>query len=283
MTSYYHKVNQLLSKKLTRKYSTSFSLGISLLSRDIQQDIYNIYGFVRLADEIVDSMHDYNRSQMLDNLESETYKAIEDGISTNPILDAFQITVNKYNIYLDLIDQFLNSMKMDLEKLEYDQAKYEEYILGSAEVVGLMCLQVFVGGDEQEYQKLKPYAMSLGSFFQKVNFLRDLSHDYQNLDRVYFPSLDVTELTDEKLKHVYDDIDKDFRHAKKGIQLLPRNSSFGVYLAMKYYHKLYYKIQRSGAQKILKQRIRIPNYQKIWILLCSFFSYKVLRSAHSIE
>ncbi len=274
MTTYYHKINQQLSKKLTRRYSTSFSLGISLLSREIQQHIYNIYGFVRLADEVVDTMHGYDQSTLLRELEAEAYKAIEQGISTNPILDAFQLTVNKYDIDHQLIDQFLHSMKMDLDKIDYDTEQYEQYILGSAEVVGLMCLQVFVEGDKEQYDKLRPYAMSLGSFFQKVNFLRDLSHDYQNLDRTYFPGLDVESLSDEQLQQVYQDIDRDFEHAREGVAMLPANSSFGVYLAMQYYHKLYYKIQRSGAQKLLKQRIRIPNYQKLWILLYSFFGHK---------
>ncbi len=277
MADYYHKVNQKLSKKVTRNYSTSFSLGISLLGKEIQQDIYNIYGFVRLADEIVDSMGGHDQSKMLNELETEVYKAIEQGISTNPLVDAFQITVNKYGIYPDLINQFLNSMKMDLEKVDYDEEKYKLYILGSAEVVGLMCLQVFVDGDTEEYERLKPYAMSLGSFFQKVNFLRDLGEDYNDLDRIYFPEVDVKELNDNDLKKIYEDIDRDFIIAKKGIWMLPKNSSFGVYLALQYYHKLYYKIQQSGAKKLLNKRIRIPNYQKFWILLCSFFIHKTTR------
>ncbi len=255
---------------MTKMYSTSFSLGIRLLGRDVRQDVYNIYGFVRLADEIVDTLHDYPQQQLLLELEQQTYQAIDLGISTHPILDAFQLTVNTYNIDHQLIDQFLNSMKMDLEKIEYSRDKYEEYILGSAEVVGLMCLQVFLGGDRAQYHELKPYAESLGAVFQKVNFLRDISHDYNTLGRVYFPGLDVDKLSIDHLYAIFEEIESDFEHANIGVKKLPSNSRMAVHIVMLYYRKLYQKIKKTRTDKLLKKRIRIPNYQKAWILLTSY-------------
>ncbi len=251
-------------------YSTSFSLGIRMLGAEVRQDVYNIYGFVRLADEIVDSMEGYPQAELLSQLEQQTYQSIAQGISTNPILDAFQITVNRYDIDHELIDQFLGSMKMDLHKVDYSPEKYKQYIVGSAEVVGLMCLQVFVCGDQERYAELKPYAEALGSVFQKVNFLRDISHDYHELDRTYFPDVDVQNLTDQDLEKIYADIDAEFSYAREGVDMLPKNSRMAVYVVMQYYHKLYLKIKNSGAQRLLSQRIRIPNHRKLWILLSSY-------------
>ncbi len=274
MLKLYQTFAEETSASMTKMYSTSFSMGIRLLGREIRQDIYNIYGFVRLADEVVDTMKGYDQEVMLNELEAQVYQSISQGISTNPILESFQSTVNKYHIDIELIDQFLNSMKMDLEKVQYTPEKYKEYILGSAEVVGLMCLQVFLNGDKKKYAELKPYAEALGSVFQKINFLRDLSHDYHELDRTYFPGVNFNKLTDQDLEKIYEDIEREFEYSRKGVAQLPQNSRMAVYLITQYYHKLYMKIKHSGAKKILHQRIRIPNYQKLWIFLTSYLSPK---------
>lgn len=269
MLELYDKVSYKCSTSLTRKYSTSFSLGILLLSKKLRKHICAIYGFVRVADEIVDTFHGYEQKRMLNDFVKETFDAIENGISTNPILHAFQKTVNHYQIDHQLIHQFIHSMRMDLTPQNYTQSSYEEYILGSAEVVGLMCLQVFLEGDKKKYEELKPYAMRLGAVFQKVNFLRDLQHDFNQLNRTYFPDVDVKNLTEEQLSKIFKEIEEDFAEAFKGIVRLPSSSRFGVYLAYRYYFKLFKKIQRTSVEKILKQRIRIPNHEKYSILLRS--------------
>ncbi len=275
MKQIFDQISQEMSQLTTKRYSTSFSLGISFLHRDMQKPIYAIYGFVRFADEIVDSFHGFDKANLLAEFKVETYKAIAQGISLNPILNSFQWTVNKYNIPLDLIETFLHSMEMDLEKQEYSQQLYEEYILGSAEVVGLMCLKIFVEGDEKEYERLKPSAMKLGSAFQKINFLRDLKADYHELGRVYFPGIEMQEFNATVKKQIEADIEKDFQAGYEGIIQLPKKARFGVYMAYKYYFKLFKKIRLMPAQSILHERIRIPNYRKFRILLTSYLRHNL--------
>ena len=275
MMDLYHKTSQELSKKLTRNYSTSFSLGISLLGRSIRNDIYAIYGFVRVADEIVDTFHDTPQRELLDDFKSATQQALNIGVSTNPILHAFQLTVNRYDIPHALIDQFFHSMYMDLQDLKYDRALYEEYIVGSAEVVGLMCLYIFTDGNKEKYNTLEPTARALGAAFQKVNFLRDIRQDHDELSRTYFPQLDIANITENDLQNIYADIEADFEHALSGIRQLDNNSKFGVYLAYRYYLKLFKKIKRSPKEHILQQRIRIPDPIKYSILLRSYIRYRM--------
>ena len=265
MLSIFHEVSQACSKVTTERYSTSFSSAIRLLDSSIQTPIYNIYGFVRFADEIVDTFHDHDKDHLLAQFKKETYDAIERGISLNPILHSFQLTVNKYNIDPALIEAFFRSMEFDLDKNAYDQVGYEEYIYGSAEVVGLMCLYVFCDGNVVEYEKLKPHARSLGAAFQKVNFLRDVKADFLHLNRVYFPGVDFNHFTPAMKKQIEDDIAKDFSHAYEGIVKLPLKARFGVYLAYKYYISLFRKIKKVQPQRILEERIRIPNYAKAWV------------------
>ena len=262
----FHDVSQDCSRNTTEKYSTSFSSAIKLLHTELRQSIFNIYGFVRFADEIVDTFHGYDKQLLLDEFKAETYKAIERGISLNPILHSFQITVKQYNIDTDLIDAFLYSMELDLDKRKYDRAGYEEYIYGSAEVVGLMCLYVFCNGNKKQYEQLKPGAKSLGSAFQKVNFLRDLKADFEGLDRVYFPGCDFRNFTEADKLLIEADIQQDFDNAYKAILQLPLKARFGVYVAYKYYISLFKKIKRLQPQKILEERIRIPDYSKAVIL-----------------
>ncbi|WP_449387600.1 phytoene/squalene synthase family protein [Chryseobacterium lineare] len=263
-----------VSKETTKQYSTSFSLGILALSAAIRNPIYAIYGYVRLADEIVDSFHDYNKEKLLKKFKEETFQALEDRISLNPILQSFQETVHHYNIDEKLIHQFLKSMEMDLHKIDYNSDLYKEYILGSAEVVGLMCLQIFVNGDREQYENLKPYAMILGSAFQKVNFLRDMKDDYETLGRSYFPNLDMT-LFDNNVKNsIEKEIEKEFRQALIGIKKLPASSRFGVYLAYRYYVSLFKKIKRKSAQTIMSERIRISNGAKISLMMSCYVQYK---------
>lgn len=251
------------SKLVTNSYSTSFSLGIRFLGKDLREPIYNIYGFVRFADEIVDTFHEYDKGQLLKEFKEETYHAIDRGISLNPILNSFQMVVNEYRIDRQLIDTFLKSMEMDLDKKSYDSEGYKEYILGSAEVVGLMCLKVFVKGNEKQYQELTPYAMALGSAFQKINFLRDLHADYLGMGRVYFPGLELSDLNSKTKAELEKDIEEDFAKGFQGIKLLPKESRLGVYVAYMYYHKLLMKIKALQPEKILKERISIPNPQKM--------------------
>jgi 15-cis-phytoene synthase len=265
MLRIFHEVSQACSKVTTERYSTSFSSAIRLLDTSIQTPIYNIYGFVRFADEIVDTFHDHDKDHLLSQFKKETFDAIERGISLNPILHSFQLTVNKFNIDQALIVAFFRSMEFDLDKNAYDQVGYEEYIYGSAEVVGLMCLYVFCEGDSVEYEKLKPHARSLGAAFQKVNFLRDVKADFLHLNRVYFPGVDFNHFTPAMKQQIEEDIAKDFRHAYEGIIKLPLKARFGVYLAYKYYLSLFRKIRKVQPQRILEERIRIPNYAKAWV------------------
>lgn len=270
MKSIFDKLSSDISAVTTKRYSTSFSLGIKFLAKDLQKPIYNIYGFVRFADEIVDSFHGFDKAELLEEFKNDTYKAIDRKVSLNPILNSFQTTIHKYNIDLKLIEQFLFSMAMDLEEIEYDKQKYEQYILGSAEVVGLMCLKIFVYGDEGEYEKLKPYAMKLGSSFQKINFLRDLNADFNELGRIYFPNLESGELTLENKIQIEEEIQEEFEDALIGIKMLPKSSRFGVYVSYKYYVKLLKKIQRKTANELLQERIRIANKTKVFVFAKSF-------------
>lgn len=266
MMHLFYEVSQECSKITTKKYSTSFSSAINLLHKDLRTPIYNVYGFVRFADEIVDTFHDHDQSTLLEEFKAETYRAIERGISLNPILHSFQITVNHYGIAKPLIDAFFKSMEQDLNKLEYDRQTYNEYIYGSAEVVGLMCLNIFCDGDMEKYIALKPYAQSLGAAFQKVNFLRDVKADTQTLERMYFPDCNLLHFSEAEKQHIEADIQKDFEHAYKGIVKLPLKARFGVYVAYKYYMSLFDKIKKVQAKRIMEQRIRIPNYSKAMIL-----------------
>lgn len=266
MIKLFHQVSQECSRITTELYSTSFSSSIRLLHKDLRTPIFNIYGFVRFADEIVDTFHDFDKVQLLADFKKATYEAIEQKISLNPILHSFQLTVNEYNIDHSLIDAFLKSMEMDLGKKQYDRNGYEEYIYGSAEVVGLMCLYVFCNGDKNSYEQLKPYACSLGSAFQKVNFLRDLKADFEGLDRMYFPGCDFSNFTKEDKIKIEQDIQRDFDHAYEGIVQLPLKARFGVYVAYKYYLSLFKKIKKLQPQKILDTRVRIPDHGKVFIL-----------------
>lgn len=266
MMQLFHEVSQECSRITTEKYSTSFSSSIRLLHKDLRTPIFNIYGFVRFADEIVDTFHDHNKQVLLEEFKAATYDAINRGISLNPILHSFQITVNQYKIDYALIDAFLYSMELDLNKREYDRVGYEEYIYGSAEVVGLMCLHVFCEGDKRAYEKLKPAAKSLGAAFQKVNFLRDLKADFEGLDRIYFPGCDFRNFTNTDKEQIESDIQKDFDDAYKGIIELPLKARFVVYVAYKYYLSLFKKIKKIQPQKIMEERVRIPDYGKIYIL-----------------
>ena len=276
MKELFDQISEECSKNVTKSYSTSFSLATKMLSSSIRQDIYNIYGFVRFADEIVDSFHNYNKEELFKRFVNDLNHSLKEKISLNPILNSFQKTVHKYGIQKELIDAFLKSMKQDLKKKNYKTTKeYKDYIYGSADVVGLMCLKVFVSGNESEYKKLKPYAMSLGSAFQKVNFLRDLNDDYKKLDRIYFPGVEYSSFDENTKNQIMLDIEKDFIEALKGIYMLPNNSKFGVYAAYKYYKRLLIKLKRSSYLKIKKQRIRVPNYQKVDVLARSYVRYRL--------
>lgn len=263
------------SKLTTHAYSTSFSLGTRFLGASIRDAIYGIYGFVRFADEIVDTFHDYDKQRLLDKFKRDTYEAIEDGISLNPILNSFQHVVREYNIDHELIDTFLESMEMDLNKSEYSQQGYEKYILGSAEVVGLMCLKVFVHGNESEYNRLQHSAMRLGAAFQKINFLRDLKADFEGMGRSYFPNADMDNFNDDQKKKIEEEIAIDFAEGYAGILELPKSSRFGVYMAYIYFYQLFKKIQRTHAARILEERIRIPDPQKYGIFIESYVKHRL--------
>ena len=276
MKNFYDKVTENCSKIVTQSYSTSFSLATKMLDSSIRNHIYNIYGFVRFADEIVDTFHDYPKEELLNRFEKDLNFSLEKKISLNPILNSFQLTVNKYNIDRKLISAFLKSMRWDLNKNIYKTDKeYKEYIYGSADVVGLMCLKVFVKGDDNLYFKLKPAAMSLGSAFQKVNFLRDLKKDYQELDRTYFPNVDFNHFDEETKTNIIKEIENDFNLALKGIFDLPIESRFGVYTAYKYYNKLLKKLKNIPSKKIQNTRIRVPNYQKMGVFARSYLKYRL--------
>ena len=275
MKEQFDDVSFKCSKIVTQHYSTSFSFGIKLLDKSIRNAIFSIYGFVRFADEIVDTFHDYNKEELLSQFEKNYYLAHSKAISLNPILHSFQLTVKKYNIDDELIQAFLKSMKSDLSKKEFDEAEIKEYIYGSADVVGLMCLKVFVNGNDTLYNELKPYAMRLGSAFQKVNFLRDINNDTNQLHRVYFPILNGNHLTDAIKKQLIEDINNDYQVALQGIRKLPSTSRKGVYAAYIYYKKLTRKIDKTKAKTVLDKRIRIPNHVKIWLLVYCYFSARV--------
>ena len=277
MISLFNNISQEFSKQVTIKYSTSFSLATKILDSSIRNHIYNIYGFVRFADEIVDTFHNFPKKELLENFEKNLLMALDNKISLNPILNSFQITVHKFNIDYSLIEAFLKSMRWDLNKKKYkSQKEYKEYIYGSADVVGLMCLKVFVNGDQLKYDELMPNAMALGSAFQKVNFLRDLKNDFENLNRSYFPNIDFTNFSEESKKRIINEIKNDFNLALKGIKKLPNTSRLGVYTAYKYYLKLLYKLEKTPSLKIKTTRIRIPNYQKINLLLYSYFKHQFI-------
>lgn len=275
MKPLFDKVSAKCSKLTTTAYSTSFSLGIYFLNNRLRNPIYAIYGFVRFADEIVDSFDGYNRKYLLEKFKFDTYEAIENRISLNPILNSFQHVVHEYKITHDLIDTFLYSMEMDLEKIDYSKDKYEQYILGSAEVVGLMCLHVFTEGNKKMYEELKPYSMKLGAAFQKINFLRDLKADYQNLGRSYFPNIDISKFTVHAKKEIEHEIENDFREALIGIKKLPASSRGGVYLAYVYYYSLFKKIKTVPAHKVLTERIRISNGKKFGLMINSMLQHKM--------
>jgi phytoene synthase len=269
MKSIYDNVSVECSKNITQKYSTSFSLGIKLLNAEIRNPIYSVYGFVRLADEIVDTFEGYQQAEMLKNLTRDTYEAIDQKISINPVLNSFQKVVHDYNIDRSLIQAFLESMEMDLTKQFYNQALYEKYIFGSAEVVGLMCLKVFCKGNEDLYNHLKASAMKLGSAFQKINFLRDIKADYEGLGRLYFPNTDFTNFSNDQKAEIEKDILNDFNDGLVGIKQLPTESRLGVFLAYIYYKMLFRKIKAVPGNKLLQTRIRVANYQKMALLMYS--------------
>ena len=275
MKQIFDNLSQDMSKMTTRRYSTSFSLGIRFLNKDLHKPIYSIYGFVRFADEIVDSFDGFDKSTLLAEFKKDTYAAIENKISLNPILNAFQWVVNTYRVPHELIETFMNSMEMDLDKKVYDKETYEKYILGSAEVVGLMCLKIFVGGDESEYNRLKMNAMKLGSAFQKINFLRDLNDDFNELGRTYLPGINMNDFNNIVKKEIEADIEKDFKLGYEGILMLPKQARFGVYMAYKYYFKLFKKIKRTKAERILEERVRIPNRKKARILVTSYVRHNL--------
>ena len=276
MKSIFDKVSNDCSKLVIKRYSTSFYFSSSLLSKKIRQDIFNIYGFVRLADEIVDTFHEYPKQELLEDFEKELWRSVDNKISLNPILNSFQHTVNKYSIPNNLINSFLSSMKMDLEKKEYNSIEeYKKYIYGSADVVGLMCLKVFVNGSESSFSELSPFAISLGSAFQKVNFLRDLKDDSNVLNRVYFPNVDMNNFNEKSKREIILEIEKDFANAVKGIVKLPKNSKFAVYIAYRYYNKLLKKLKRTSSENIVKKRIRIHNLQKFIVIARSYVKYQL--------
>ena len=273
MKAIFDKVSNDCSEITTKSYSTSFSLGIKILDKRLHNPIYGIYGFVRFADEIVDSFHNYNKKELFNKYKNDTYLGINNKISLNPIINSFQEVVNKFKIDHSLIESFLNSMKMDLEDQNYDENTYKKYILGSAEVVGLMCLTIFVNGDQNKYNELKPYAMKLGSAFQKINFLRDANDDYKTLGRTYFPEVNMENFNKSDKLKIENEIENEFIEGLKGIRMLPNTSKGGVYLAYKYYYNLFKKIKEIPAQQILEKRTRISNFRKFTILVSSMIKY----------
>ena len=276
MKALFDTVSHQCSKTVTKSYSTSFSLATKMLSNSIRQDIYNIYGFVRFADEIVDSFHDYDKETLFNNFENDLKLALNQKISLNPILNSFQETYHKYGIEKHLVDSFMDSMRLDLHKSTYLSAEeYKAYIYGSADVVGLMCLKVFVKGDVVKYESLKDSAMSLGSAFQKVNFLRDLKADYEDLSRTYFPNTDLSKLDEASKQEIIADIESDFSKGLQGIKQLPLEAKFGVFMAYRYYNQLLKKLKKTPALEIKSTRIRVPNYKKIELLTRSYVKYQL--------
>jgi len=275
MKALFDSISIRSSRMVTKSYSTSFSLGILGLDRKYHDPIYAIYGFVRFADEIVDSFEGYPQKDLLERFWKDTYQALEDKISLNPILNSFQQVVHAYEIDYDLIETFLKSMEMDLYKNEYDEAGYKAYILGSAEVVGLMCLKVFVDGNQERYLTLKEPAMQLGSAFQKINFLRDLHADYQSLGRTYFPGVDLDNFDEEVKASIEADIHIDFMAGYEGIKKLPKGARFGVYIAYVYYYSLFKKIRKTHCDLILNERVRISNKRKYGLFLSSYLRHTI--------
>lgn len=271
----YDNLSAQISKATTQTYSTSFSLGIFFLNERLRNPIYAIYGFVRIADEIVDSFEGYDQKQLLLKFKKDTYEAIQTKISVNPILQSFQQAVHRYDIDLQLIETFLKSMEMDLKKVDYTEEKYQQYILGSAEVVGLMCLHVFTEGDKKQFKELKPYAMKLGAAFQKVNFLRDIKEDYHVLGRTYFPNVDLNKFSSNAKKQIEKEIEEDFKEGLIGIKKLPLSAKRGVYLAYVYYFSLFNKIKKLPPHQIFSERIRINNGKKLGLILSSMVHYKM--------
>ena len=267
MIQIFHEASENCSRVVTENYSTSFSSAIRLLHKDLRAPIHNIYGFVRFADEIVDTFHEYDKTFLLQQFKEATYDALQRGISLNPILNSFQKTVNEYDIDLELVDDFFQSMELDISKKKYDQKEYAEYIYGSAETVGLMCLYIFCEGNRDLFGQLAPSAKALGAAFQKVNFLRDIKADYNGLSRTYFPGCDLRNFTELQKKEIEEDIHHDFDTAYRGILQLPAKARFGVYVAYKYYFSLFKKIKRTKPARVLTKRIRIPNYYKALIIL----------------
>jgi len=271
----FDELSEICSKNVTRSYSTSFFSAVNMLGESIRQDVHNVYGFVRFADEIVDSFQGYDKLYLLDKFEKDYYESLEQKISLNPILNAFQKTVHKYNIDLSLIEAFLHSMRMDLDKKDYfSREDYERYIYGSADVVGLMCLKIFVNGDEMEYERLKPSAMKLGSAFQKVNFLRDFKSDIEILERSYFPNVNLQELDYQSKHDIIQEIKNDFEEAYQGIVQLPSSSKRGVYTAYVYYRRLLKKLDDTPYEDILESRIRVNDFMKIGLMARSFVEVK---------
>ena len=276
MKNIFDEVSYSCSENVTKTYSTSFSLATRLLSENIRKDIYNIYGFVRFADEIVDSFHDYNKTELFNDFSDDLEKALANKIHLNPILNSFQHTYHKYNIDKDLVDSFMKSMRMDLTKKKYSTVKeYKEYIYGSADVVGLMCLKVFVQGDRKLYNKLKNNAMKLGSAFQKVNFLRDLKADKEDLNRTYFPNTKFEKLNESEKNEIINEIENDFKDGLEGIKQLPIDAKFGVFMAYRYYNQLLKKLKKTPATEIINRRIRVPNLKKIELLTRSYVKYQL--------
>ena len=276
MKSIFDTVSKDCSRIITQTYSTSFSMATKMLSNSIRQDIYNIYGFVRLADEIVDSFHDYDKEALFIQFEADLETALINKISLNPILNSFQETYHNYSIDKEMVDAFMNSMRQDLHKTVYHtEEEYKNYIYGSADVVGLMCLKVFVKGDREKYEKLKETAMALGSAFQKVNFLRDLKADHDELNRTYFPNTDLNNLDEISKKAIIDDIEKDFAEGLQGIKQLPLEAKFGVFMAYRYYNQLLVKLKTTPALEIKSTRIRVPDYKKVELLTRSYVKYQL--------
>lgn len=275
MKELFDTVSVKCSKLTTTSYSTSFSLGIKLLDKQFREPVYSIYGFVRFADEIVDTFHDYDKQYLLDKFRKDTMEAIEQRISLNPILNSFQKVVHQFDIDMQLITTFLDSMEMDLNKKEYDKALYDKYILGSAEVVGLMCLKIFTNGNRDLYNQLEYYAMKLGAAFQKINFLRDLQADYQVMGRTYFPGINFETFNETEKVKIERDIEADFSMGYEGIKQLPKNSRFGVYIAYVYYYALFKKIKNTPAHRIMNERIRVPDNEKYSLLLRSYVKHSL--------
>ncbi len=275
MKEIFDKVSYSLSKKMTKSYSTSFSLGIRFLAKPLRDPIYAIYGFVRLADEIVDSFHDFDKPGLFNRFKEDVQLAIDNKICLNPLLNSFQEVVHKYKIEDELISQFLYSMEMDLQKKDYDRNLFNLYVLGSAEVVGLMCLKVFCNGNDREYNRLKPYGKKLGAAYQKINFLRDMGADFKIMGRSYFPGIDLNGFDEKNKKLIEKEIEDDFSMGMKGIRMLPSSAAMGVYLSYVYYFNLFKKIRSTPAEKILTKRIRISNTKKYFLLIRSYIYFRL--------